>query len=968
MKKQRLSIVIAILFTISCLALKAQNNVGISDDGSEPATNAILDVKSLSKGLLIPRVALLDTANPIGGYKPVGLMVWNTSNTGNYALEGFYFWNGNDWTKLSDEFTDWQKNNNNLFYNNGYVGIGTNTPKSKLEIKADATTTDNEVLFAVKNKNGDTIMAVYNSGVVFQIDTTTISKGKPRGIVVKSSATSTKGTTELFKITPDSTCFFIDDSNTKGKPRGIVVKSSATSTKGTSVDYFRITPNSTSIYTTQGGDGFSVSNIGSTATSSYLDITPKNMFIGEESGILTTGLYNSFFGYQSGKNNTTGASNVFIGYQSGYNHDLGGQNIFIGEKAGYDNSGTNNIFVGFQSGLTNGIGANNIFLGTNAGSSNAGGNGNIFMGTESGFLNASGNNNVLIGQSSGYSTTDGDRNVVLGFEAGYSNIIGNQNVFIGNQAGYFETGSNKLYVTTQKGANLAGGVSSALIYGEFDNQILQFNAKVGIKKTPAFDFDVNGNINFTGDIYKNGVLSTNPWLYNSSNIYFTAGSVAIGTNTLSSDYKFQIYGTTPNYMNQISAAITCNSAGSAALNFVGDLDGDETGTRTGVVGLDFESNTMKIAYGQNLFENLSGIAVASDGKVGVGTAYPVKKLHVEGDINFTGQLYKNGELFSGTSLWAISGGTNLYYDGGNVGIGTTTPTANLEVAGNLKVTQQINTVNTSTTNINVSQTMNVSGQFNGVKTNGYSTMRGFLQNIQLAYVSESMLTIYSGYLTIGDTLYYSYEMTISNTFAQANTFYFCYATAPTVGTAISSSNISFSTTAPQWRSDFMGWYDNNARCIGMIYTDANSFITPFDYIDGNYKFRTSYQYVLGTRGVATTLVLSQVPSCSRLAYTLAYLELKNLNGSTASYKLRLYVHPVLASTSSAFVALSGGYFDQMALGQGLISQANTNYVEIPILPNGNITQFSYYVERESGDDNGAALLFVNGFYWRADKR
>ncbi len=72
--------------------------------------------------------------------------------------------------------------------------------------------------------------------------------------------------------------------------------------------------------------------------------------------------------------------------------------------------------------------------------------------------------------------------------------------------------------------------------------------------------------------------------------------------------------------------------------------------------------------------------------VGIGTTSPSKKLDVAGDINFTGDLYKNGTLFKGGKFVDGTNTNDAVYNDGNVGIGTTSPTYKLDVNGQIKGT------------------------------------------------------------------------------------------------------------------------------------------------------------------------------------------------------------------------------------------------------------------------------------------
>ena len=227
--------------------------------------------------------------------------------------------------------------------------------------------------------------------------------------------------------------------------------------------------------------------------------TGNSVFIGEgagESDDLSNN-NNLFVGYEAGMNNITGHDNVFLGKNAGITNSSGDYNIFIGTSAGDDNTtGSENVFIGYQAGESNN------------------GDYNVFIGTGTGEYNSSGDDNTFIGYAAGYENISGDKNVYLGYEAGLYNETGNNNIFLGYQAGYNETGSNKLYIE-----NSSANSSSALIYGEFDNNILEINGSVGIGTYPTnADLEV--------------VSSGNNNSFSLSNIgYLNTGGVGTGNYT-----------------------------------------------------------------------------------------------------------------------------------------------------------------------------------------------------------------------------------------------------------------------------------------------------------------------------------------------------------------------------------------------------------------------------------------------------
>jgi len=110
------------------------------------------------------------------------------------------------------------------------------------------------------------------------------------------------------------------------------------------------------------------------------------------------------------------------------------------------------------------------------------------------------------------------------------------------------------------------------------------------------------------------------------------------------------------------------------------------------------------------------------GYVGIGTTTPGYKLDVNGSINASSAICIAGNCvasWASAGQWATSG-SNIYYNTGNVGIGTAGPGAKLDVAGGAIRTnnQLISTVATGTAPLQVSSTTMVSN-LNSEMIGGY---------------------------------------------------------------------------------------------------------------------------------------------------------------------------------------------------------------------------------------------------------
>ncbi|HRF75929.1 MAG TPA: hypothetical protein PLB46_05105, partial [Chitinophagales bacterium] len=85
---------IAALIAIMLSVAGFSQNVSINNDGSTADNSAMLDIKSTSKGILVPR---LTAAQKLGIATPAtGLLIYQTDGT-----TGFWYYDGSNWVNLS---------------------------------------------------------------------------------------------------------------------------------------------------------------------------------------------------------------------------------------------------------------------------------------------------------------------------------------------------------------------------------------------------------------------------------------------------------------------------------------------------------------------------------------------------------------------------------------------------------------------------------------------------------------------------------------------------------------------------------------------------------------------------------------------------------------------------------------------------------------------------------------------------
>jgi len=581
----------------------AQQGVAITTDGSSPDNSAMLDIKSTSKGILIPRMTAAQRtaiASPVNG-----LLIYQTDGNA-----GFYYYNGNAWASLNaaaGPLTGWSTTGNNGTDSSvNFIGTLDSKPLlGKVNGEQVFYFSPTKTVTSIGYQAGKIDNGIFNTFLGYQAGFSNTSSGMNHFIGSQAGYSNTTGSNNLFEgwrtgysNTTGSYNLFIGDqagySNTTGgmnifigRMSGIYNTNSSnlflgnfTGSNNTGSSNMFIGHSSGTVNSTGNSNhfiGYEAGYLNSTGTENHYEgfkaghqnstgsfnhfsghnagfynkTGNNNFFIGYEAGNSnTTASYNHFVGNQAGLN-TTGMSNFFEGFQAGYNNTNGTLNYFSGMQAGYYNTASQNHFVGFQAGFNNTTGQNNHFAGFSAGTYNTTGSDNQFDGYTAGYSNTTGSQNYFSGSGAGYKNSVGQNNTYIGYQAGHEAVNAVSNVMIGHQAGYYETGSGKLYISNSF-------TTTPLIYGDFTNKLARINGQVEIipANMEALTIKRNGpmSIDFINPAYGTGQLSIagivdgtfagTKFVFHGANsnlltLIGTGDAVLVGTLTQLSDIRFK---------------------------------------------------------------------------------------------------------------------------------------------------------------------------------------------------------------------------------------------------------------------------------------------------------------------------------------------------------------------------------------------------------------------------------------------
>ncbi|MCP4089279.1 MAG: hypothetical protein GY746_05760, partial [Gammaproteobacteria bacterium] len=308
----------------------------------------------------------------------------------------------------------------------------------------------------------------------------------------------------------------------------------------------------------------------------------------------------------------------------------------------YNNTtGNNNTANGMRALLKNTTGNNNTAIGMRGLFQNTTGNNNTAIGYQAMDKNTTGSNNTSLGHSSNLNNEKGSNNTIIGYQAGKGTAVHNKygNVFLGYMAGYSEHGSNKLYIENSNS-------TSPLIYGEFDNDILVVNGILGIgTNAPTNDLDVNGSIRMRAGAI-NGFIPVSDGTGVMTWTNPVTLPISTATQTALDGKQASITGaatTITSFDLTPSRAIISDGSGKVAVSTVTDTELGYVSGVTSSIQTQLDDNASQwITTASYIYYNT--------GNVGIGTSYPGVKLHVVGNMHTKGNIKATGTIQSGSSI------------------------------------------------------------------------------------------------------------------------------------------------------------------------------------------------------------------------------------------------------------------------------------------------------------------------------
>ena len=547
--KQKLLLFATALFLSVLSYAQVTTGVAINATGADAAASAILDVSSITKGALVPRMTAVQRGAIVS--PATGLLVFQTD-----APEGFYYYNtASSWVYLTnsagvlaianggtgsstqnfvDLTTDQTAAGNKTLSGNTTVGgtLGVTGVATLTAAPVLSSTTASQALFTDAGKNVVSNPVTGTGNVVMSTSPTLVTP--TLGV---ASATSINGLTPASQTTG----FTIAGGTT---PKTLTVpldaSVSGTNTGDNAVNslYSGVVTNATHTGDAEGATALTVKKINGVALSGLASGILKNTTATGVPSVAVDGTdyLSPTTGWSLTGNSGTTAGTNFIGTTD----DKALVFKVNSQKAGLVSTGTNTSF-GYQT-LNVNIGVYNTSNGYQALLSNTSGNGNTAIGSQALYSNITGynntangynalysnisHNNTANGASALYSNTSGRYNTANGASALYLNISGQYNTANGYHAGTYITGGAAPNATSSNSVYL-GAQTKAFADAQTNEIVIGYNAIGAGSNTVTL-----GNTDIT-NVKTSGSLTAGAITY--PNTAGTSGYVLTtnGTNTAS---------------------------------------------------------------------------------------------------------------------------------------------------------------------------------------------------------------------------------------------------------------------------------------------------------------------------------------------------------------------------------------------------------------------------------------------------
>ncbi|ALR31189.1 hypothetical protein ATE47_11950 [Chryseobacterium sp. IHB B 17019] len=590
----------------------------------------------------------------------------------------------------------------------GRVGIGTSVPASSLDITAinpTGTTTNVEGLLIprIDRQRAQSMTAVPNSTLVYIND---ISTGTAAGTAIDVTSTGyyyfdgTKWTAILSSAnnsnsnwqlagnlgTNQTTNFIgtLDNQNLTFKRNNI--QSGFLGAINTAFGLSSLPPTSAAI----GSTAFGINALGNTTGG-----VSGSAFGHQALSANISGSSNSAFGAQALVANITGASNTAVGTVALANMVSGGSNTAVGHFSLNNATGNFNTALGYASliGLTTGL--SNIGIGQNAGNEGTGGvsltsgDGNIIIGRQASLQN--GNNQLNIGSvlfGTGINGTLAARTGNIGIKTpnpqrtfhvdgaadnpitGIPTEIQQGNDVVISNTGNLSIGTNNIATARLHVVSENNDVLNEYHFDDYGGTTNKYNAfrihkARGTVAAPANlqNGDHIGAIEFTP--YFNNTASP----YNNGTGLYAAYE-GNGTNNLTS-LRFFTSGNMPT----TGERMRIDQNGNVGINTASPtttLEVVTSNVNTGSLGIRFAGNNPTPAVGQNILVGFNPNTIAG------GYAH-----WAIGSQFFDGTALGDADFIFKSSNGGTYVDRMIIKNGGNVGMGTNTPTQKLHVIGNI---------------------------------------------------------------------------------------------------------------------------------------------------------------------------------------------------------------------------------------------------------------------------------------------